>query len=176
MNGKYKNTPVSHWKSPYKVPKLKDSEKEYYAIKTEHSDSEESTTSNASSDTATDPCKNTRSLSIVAEFDDLIRIYKQRPNLTVEKLFYNMFKQTKSMCEQWRIAVDESRRLQMELDKKNHELSDLDNKLTVARKLLDQEKRNTRKAEEERDNLVCNKALKMKNIFTFQQCYIGLIF
>ncbi|KRT82480.1 C1 domain containing protein, partial [Oryctes borbonicus] len=151
-NNKYKSTPVTHLKGTHKMPKLKDYEREFCAPKSEHSDSEESTASTGSSDTANVVTSNVRSdLSIVAQFDDIIRLYKQRPNQTVEKAFYNVAEQTKGMCEQWRVAVEEARRLQTELDKKNHELSDLDNKLTVARKLLDQEKKNTRKAEDERD-------------------------
>ncbi|GJQ77209.1 hypothetical protein Trydic_g14879 [Trypoxylus dichotomus] len=151
-NNKYKSTPVTHLKASYKTPKTKDYEKEYYAPKSEHSDSEESTASTGSSDPACTATPSMRSdLSIVAQFDDIIRLYKQRPNQMVEKIFCSVVEQTKGMCEQWRVAIDESRRLQIELDKRNHELSDLENKLTVARKLLDQEKKNTRKVEEQRD-------------------------
>ncbi|KAI4470036.1 rac gtpase-activating protein 1 [Holotrichia oblita] len=149
MNNKYKGTPVTHWKIPHKTPSAKDYEKECYTHKTDASDSEESVGSNGSSEAAN---FNIRSeLSIVAQFDDLLRLYKQRPNLAVEQIFYSFVEQTKGIIDRWRIATEESRRLQTELDKKNHDLGDLENKLTVARKLLDQQKRNTRKAEEERD-------------------------
>lgn len=158
-NNKCKGTPLSHWKTPHKTPSARDYEKECYTQKTDASDSEESTASNGSSDPAS---TNIRSeLSIVAQFDDLIRLYKQRPNPTVEQIFYSFVEQTKGIVERWRIATEESRRLQIELDKKNHELGDLENKLTVARKLLDQQKRNTRKAEDERDVFV-SRILKVR--------------
>lgn len=155
INNRYKATPLTHAKSAHRIPKMRDYDKGWCTPRSDPCDSDESTASSGSTDPATSGAPNlSRDLSLVAQFDDIIRLYKQRPNESVEKVFYYVVEQSIEMLGQWRVATDETRRLQVELDKKNHELSDLENKLSVARKLLDQEKRNTRKAEDERDVFV----------------------
>lgn len=138
-----KSTNETVFKTPYSLRTPKYTEN---TPKRETSSSDESISSSNGGDPG--------NLSIVAEFDDFMRLIKQYRNDNVECVFLNFVRQSKEMGSQYQIAVRECRRLQELVDGKTRILSDLENKLSVARKLLDQEKRLTRRAEEEKYNLV----------------------
>lgn len=139
-----KNGMETVFKTPYslRTPKYPEN-----TPKRETSNSDES----VSSSNGIDPSD----LSIVAEFDDFMRLIKQYRNDKVDCAFLNFIRQSKEIVSQYHIAVRECRRLQELVDGKTRAFSDLENKLSVARKLLDQEKRLTRRAEEDKYNLVC---------------------
>lgn len=108
------------------------------------SDSEESSTNNE--------CYTNTNLTLVAEFDDIMRHVKHSRNNEVEDAFLQFVEQTAAIFDRYQEAVKECRRLQEQLDRKTHEFGDLESKLLHARRLLDKEKMNTRRAEEERDS------------------------
>lgn len=120
------------------------------------SDSDSSVSSEKSTQSNGAASSNGGEISIVAEFDDLMRVHKQirSDKLLVECSFLDFIEQTKTLYKEYCSAVEECRRLQTCLDGKVHECSDLELKLTKARKLLDQEKGHTRNAKKERDDLV----------------------
>ncbi|KAK5639900.1 hypothetical protein RI129_010711 [Pyrocoelia pectoralis] len=116
----------------------------------EMSDSEESTKS-LSSDTG-GSC-NSDDLTIVAEYDDLIRTVKQQTSSEDKEKFIEFLEQVKGICTQWHDSIRECKRLQIELAKVTHDYSEFEGKLGLARKMLDQEKKRSRRIEEERDEL-----------------------
>lgn len=95
-------------------------------------------------------------LSIVAEYEDLIRCIKHRRNDEVEDTLLEMAEQLLEVVKRWEIAVQECERLCGDLEKKTQDCSDLENKLKIARKLLDQERKHAWRAEEEKEQLVSN--------------------
>lgn len=152
----YEQTPsISQFKTPlpYNTPKSYDSNREVFAtpLGAEKTDSDESTVSTTASSS-----DNNGELTIVAEFDDLMRCVKHRRCSEVEDAFLELAEQLKEMQMQWQVAVQECQRLRAALDDKTQDCSDLESKLKIARKLLDQEKRHTRRAEEEKEQLVSN--------------------
>ena len=70
--------------------------------------------------------------------------------------------------QKWLESVQECQRLHAALERAHHETADLDRKLSHARRLLDEEKRKRRIAEDQRNSLVNNKkvimSLKLKSI------------
>lgn len=156
---KNEETPLSQFKTPlpYQTPKSMDSDRDcYFTPGKGPSDSEESTHSNSddAASAGTGSSRDRGELTIVAEFDDLMRCVRQQRCDEVEDSYLEFAEQVKEMRAQWQLAVQECRRLQGLLDKKTHDFSDLESKLAHARQLLDQEKRHTKRAEEERDVLV----------------------
>ncbi|KAJ8946085.1 hypothetical protein NQ314_008985 [Rhamnusium bicolor] len=115
---------------------------------TDKSDSEESTNS---SDIGSAYTGSSSDLTIVALFDDLMRLMKQRRDEKVEDSFIIFADNMKMMWSQWQVTVMECRRLQSLLDLRTQEFSEMERNLMLARKLLDQEKKKTRQAEQERD-------------------------
>lgn len=115
------------------------------------SDSEESTKSSTSVENGL--C-NGDALSLVAEFDDLIRLMKQRRVDEVESAFIDFIEQTNEMRNQYDRSIKECRRLQGLLEQKTQELSEMENKLLIARRLLDKEKKENKKIIYERDRMV----------------------
>lgn len=100
-------------------------------------------------------------LSLVAHYDEVMRKVQEyfEEDLTDEFL---AFAERQEACRiEWLKSVQECRRLQSELDKANHEIGDYMTKLSHARKLLDQEKKARRRAEDERNNLVNYTLLKV---------------
>lgn len=93
-------------------------------------------------------------LSIVAEFDDLVRCVRQQRCDEVEDAFLHFAEQVEGVFGKLREARDECQRLQELLDKRTHDFSDSEGKLHLARHMLDKEKKNTRLAMEERDAYV----------------------
>ncbi|KAF2896541.1 hypothetical protein ILUMI_09632 [Ignelater luminosus] len=114
------------------------------------SDSEESTKSDAPSD---DGSYNSEDLSIVAEYDELMRNVKLQRCNDVEDKFLDFVEQVKGLSNHFYECQQECQRLNKELEKKAQECSDLESKLVVARKFLDQERRQSRKILEQRDAL-----------------------
>ncbi|XP_017771675.1 PREDICTED: rac GTPase-activating protein 1-like [Nicrophorus vespilloides] len=140
------NTPkaAAHLQHAFKTPIT-----EYYTPRSEMSDSEEST--NSCGDYV--PSNGGRELSLVAEYDEIVRLLKTQRNDEVEDAFLDFTRQAEDMAKQLKIAAQECHRLQQQLDLKIHESSDLESKLNHARKMIDQEKRYSRKVEDERDYL-----------------------
>lgn len=111
------------------------------------SDSEESVASSTSDN---------GEISLVAEFDDLMRAHESlyRSKMETEAAFLDFVDQAKLLNLQLFEAKDECQRLKDLLEKRVCEVSDLENKLRKARKLLDLEKANTRNARKERNEYV----------------------
>ncbi|CAH0548067.1 unnamed protein product [Brassicogethes aeneus] len=132
---------------PYNTPRSY----EFYTPKenSDKSDSEESTSSTGESKAS----YNSADLSIVAVFDDLMRLVKQRRHDKIENAFISFAEDIKDMWSHWQESVVECRRLQSLINKKTEECSELENHLKVARKLLDKEKLMTKQAERERNQL-----------------------
>ncbi|XP_063925779.1 rac GTPase-activating protein 1-like isoform X2 [Zophobas morio] len=139
---------------PYRTPKA-DFDRDFYPEKI-HSDSEESVASSNSDNAGSGGTQSSNGeISLVAEFDDLVRFYRcfRSKKLETEFAFADFVEQVKQLYVNYYGAIDECRRLQSLLDAKVHECSDLDHKLLTARKLLDKEKHNTRVARREKDEL-----------------------
>ncbi|KAF5279961.1 hypothetical protein FQA39_LY18182 [Lamprigera yunnana] len=122
----------------------------FFTPSREMSDSEESTKS-TESETA-NSC-NSEDLSIVAEFDDLMRLCKLLKFDNTHEKFIEFVANAQIINEQLIKVSAECQRLQGESVKMTHEYSDLESKLFHARKLLDQEKKLSRKLEDERSEL-----------------------
>ncbi|XP_058811969.1 rac GTPase-activating protein 1 [Topomyia yanbarensis] len=91
----------------------------------------------------------TMELSIIAQFDELRRCSDVLREGTAEMEFLK-FVQLQDECRlQWLKAVQEAQRLQRELDTALRQMSDLDTKLFLARKLLDEESKTRKRAEQE---------------------------
>ncbi|KAF5278863.1 hypothetical protein FQR65_LT03552 [Abscondita terminalis] len=90
-------------------------------------------------------------IDITSEFDELMWCMKQQRADEVEDAFLDFVEQTKSVVEQWAKTSNECQRLQAELTKLNNDYNDLEMKLSQARKMLDRERKLTRKFEKERD-------------------------
>ncbi|KAL3284596.1 hypothetical protein HHI36_018753 [Cryptolaemus montrouzieri] len=141
----------SIFKTPYKygTPKVSKHDKFYTPIKS-RSDSEESLVSTASDSGTSDS-----QLSIIAEFDEISRFEKTLKSqyTHLEKSYAEFVENTRMLYESFLKSRDECLKLQHRLDVMARDNCDLEDKLTIARKLLDKEKKNTKSAERERDNL-----------------------
>lgn len=143
---------------PYNTPKSYDSNNDIYITprtKPESSDSDESTASSLDN-VGTGGSSDGGELSIVAEFDDLMRCVRHQRNRETEDSFLEVCERLKEMQMAWQAALQECQRLRAALDEKTQDCSDLEGKLSLARKLFDQQKRSTKKAEEEKAELVIN--------------------
>nr|XP_022910102.1 rac GTPase-activating protein 1-like [Onthophagus taurus] len=166
-NGKYTGTPVHRqFKTPTAKRKLKT---DTGTVKRCKSDSEDSISSNPESVASSSKDREVNVLSLVALFDELMRSIRKLNNAEIEDHFMSNVEHFILLTEKWRESNVECQRLQIELDKKTHELSDVENKLSLARKLLDQEKKLRKKevdkVENERD-LYLSQLLKLRTILT----------
>lgn len=109
---------------------------------------------------------NPNELSIVAQFDDLIAEYGYILNDNIHNVFLKFAEMQQKCHIEWQKSVDECNRLQSELDKANHDIGDFTNKLNHARKLLDQERKMRRRAEEERNSFEKQMALARDLLFS----------
>ena len=116
------------------------------------SDSEESTTS----ETPSDNSNNGNELTLLAEYDEYLRLLNQeiKEIVTSRDVLPELTESLGEALTRLKFAKEENQRLQMELDRKTQETSDLESKLNMARKLLDLEKKNTRKVEADKTILV----------------------
>lgn len=117
--------------TPFKTPNFTS---RYERMKSRASDSEESIANSEDSSGSVE-------LSIVAEFDDLIRSVKQKRNDHLLDAFTNFAEQTKLLWELYNSAMKECTRLQAALDHQTEDYTEVNRSLTVARKMLDDEKR-----------------------------------
>ncbi|XP_056648608.1 rac GTPase-activating protein 1-like [Diorhabda sublineata] len=106
-----------------------------------NSDSEQSVISDTGSTNSDQG--STGDLTIVACYDELIRLYQQKieDRDTLHESFYNFAEQTHLLYEEWRKKIAECDRLRTEIDEKNEELNEYNRRLKSARKLLDEETR-----------------------------------
>ncbi|XP_049819173.1 rac GTPase-activating protein 1 [Aethina tumida] len=126
-------------------------EKEY------KSDSEESTSS------AGDFAYNA-DLSIVAVFDDLMRMIKLKRHDEVENIFLSFAENVKDVWQNWQDALNECRRLNEVVDNKIKEINDLESSLKLARKMFDKQKNIADEAQLDKLKLEHN-LLKVQDIF-----------
>lgn len=143
---------IGHFKTPlpYSTPRTYESNRDIFATPL----TREETTSDSEESTASGGGTSDGELSIVAEFDDLLRSMRQRRCSEVEDAFLEMAEQLQELQMLWQNAVQECLRLRTVLDEKTQNISDLEYKLSLARKLLDEQKRHTRRAEDEKRELV----------------------
>lgn len=117
------------------------------------SDSDESINSETCSTNSNSGSLN--DLTIVALFDEQQRLYlqrlKDRDNLC--EGFFNCAEQTKLLYDEWEKAVDECIRLRNEVDKKIDDGNEANRSLKNARKMLDEEIKKRKLAEQQRDEL-----------------------
>lgn len=90
-------------------------------------------------------------LSIIAQFDELRRCSDVLRDGTAEAEFLKFVHLQEECRLQWLKAVQEAQRLQRELDASLRGISDLEAKLFLARKLLEEESKARKHAEHERD-------------------------
>ncbi|XP_008546525.1 rac GTPase-activating protein 1 [Microplitis demolitor] len=105
------------------------------------------------------------SLSIIATHDELVRCTNVLVNGSCEEEFLQFAINQEEMRQKWLSAVQECQRLHSALEKSRHESTDLDRKLSHARRLLDEEKRRRRIAEEQRNLLERQIALARDFLF-----------
>ncbi|XP_018323283.1 rac GTPase-activating protein 1 isoform X2 [Agrilus planipennis] len=111
--------------------------------KSENSDSEQSNHSESD-------CND---LTIVAEFDELMRLVKQKRNDEIEDSLIIYVQSTQNIVERLVKIETECSRLRQELDMKIQGFSDLESKLSGARMMLDKERQKTKKALYDKDAL-----------------------
>lgn len=136
---------------PYSTPKLNGCMYTPSKGMSDKSDSDEST---SASDTGSADTGSSSDLTIVALFDDLMRLIKQKRDEKVEEAFRIFAENMKVLYTQWQVTVSECQRLQIALDIRTQEFSEIERHLNVARRLLDEEKKKTRQAKQERDEFV----------------------
>ncbi|KAJ8914407.1 hypothetical protein NQ315_017501 [Exocentrus adspersus] len=133
----------------FKTPNLNDMYTPSKAM-FDKSDSDEST---VASDTGSAYSTTSGDLTIVAQFDDLMRLLKQKRDQKMEKAFGVFVENIKILWTEWHIAISECQRLQNALDSRTQELTEMEKRLNVARQLLDTEKKKRTQAWQERDEL-----------------------
>ncbi|XP_063974743.1 rac GTPase-activating protein 1-like [Diachasmimorpha longicaudata] len=107
----------------------------------------------------------TTSLSIMATHDELVRCTNVLVNGACEEEFLQFAINQEEMRQKWLASVQECQRLHTALEKAHHESADLDRKLSHARRLLDEEKRRRRLAEDQRNSLERQIALARDLLF-----------
>ncbi|XP_015122718.1 rac GTPase-activating protein 1 [Diachasma alloeum] len=107
----------------------------------------------------------TTSLSIMATHDELVRCTNVLVNGACEEEFLQFAINQEEMRQKWLASVQECQRLHSALEKAHHESADLDRKLSHARRLLDEEKRRRRLAEDQRNSLERQIALARDLLF-----------
>ncbi|RZB89838.1 rac GTPase-activating protein 1 [Asbolus verrucosus] len=140
---------------PHRTPKSEHG-KDFYATGKTSSDSEESVSSNSdkNAESVFTPSSDGE-ISLVAQFDDIARTYRQirSSKKETESAFLSFIEQIKVLFVEYYQAFSECKRLQDLVERKTEDCTDLEHKLMKARKLIDQEKLNTRNARKERDDL-----------------------
>lgn len=92
-------------------------------------------------------------ISIVTQYDDLYRLFKQQLGAK-DKIYDAMYlfsKETKLLWQQWKLSSEQCERLQGLLDAKVSDVSELEHNLIRARNMIDDEKKKRKLAEKERD-------------------------
>lgn len=92
-------------------------------------------------------------LSLLTEFDDLMRNEKILTDGQAEKEFHKFVKNSESNRRRWEQSELECQRLNLELAKAHHEILGLETKLQQARSMVDNEATMRKRAEAERDRL-----------------------
>ncbi|XP_043269603.1 rac GTPase-activating protein 1-like [Venturia canescens] len=92
-------------------------------------------------------------LSVLATHDELVRCTNVLVHGSCEEEFLQFALNQEEIRQKWLGSVQECQRLHSALEKAHHESADLDRKLSHARRLLDEEKRRRRIAEEQRNSL-----------------------
>lgn len=136
---------------PYSTPKMNNGMYTPNKAMSDKSDSDESTTA---SDTGSTYTGSSSDLTIVALFDDVMRLMEQKGNEKVEEAFLIFVENTKGLWTQWQATIAECQRLQCALDVRTQEFNEMERRLNVARRLLDEEKKKTKQATQERDEFV----------------------
>ncbi|XP_012252065.2 rac GTPase-activating protein 1-like [Athalia rosae] len=93
------------------------------------------------------------SLSILATHDELVRCTNVLVNGSCEEEFLRFAINQEEMRQKWLASVQECQRLHSALEKSHLEATDLERKLSHARRLLDEEKRRRRIVEDQRNAL-----------------------
>ncbi|XP_066583719.1 rac GTPase-activating protein 1 [Prorops nasuta] len=107
----------------------------------------------------------TTSLSILATHDEVVRCTNVLLSGSCEKEFLQFAINQEEMRQKWLASVQECQRLHSALEKAHHEAADLERKLSHARRLLDEEKRKRRTAEDQRNSLEKQIALARDLLF-----------
>ncbi|KAK0076555.1 hypothetical protein PV325_005196 [Microctonus aethiopoides] len=107
----------------------------------------------------------TTSLSIIATHDELVRCTNVLIHGSCEDEFLQFAINQEEMRQKWLASVQECQRLHCVLEKAHYESADLERKLSHARRLLDEEKRRRRNAEEQRNSLERQIALARDLLF-----------
>lgn len=107
----------------------------------------------------------TSNLSVLATYDELVRCTNVLVNGSCEGEFLQFAINQEELRQKWLQSVQECQRLHSVLDKAHHETADLDRKLSHARRLLDEEKRKRRAAEEQRNSLERQMAMARDFLF-----------
>ncbi|XP_012282678.1 rac GTPase-activating protein 1 [Orussus abietinus] len=107
----------------------------------------------------------TASLSVLATHDELVRCTNVLVNGSCEEEFLRFAINQEEVRQKWLASVQECQRLHSSLEKAHLEAADLDRKLSHARRLLDEEKRKRRIAEEQRNSLERQIALARDLLF-----------
>ncbi|XP_014211402.1 rac GTPase-activating protein 1-like isoform X2 [Copidosoma floridanum] len=92
----------------------------------------------------------TTSLSLLASYDELVRCTNVLINGSCEGEFLQFAINQEEIRQKWLASVQECQRLHSALEKAHHEAANLDRKLNHARRLLDEEKKKRRHAEDQR--------------------------
>lgn len=139
-------TPLSHQTTKY-LDVL-------YTPKTmsEKSDSEESTTSGTSEGSSA-YTGSSNDLTIVALFDDLVRLMRRRRDKRMEDSFLNFAEEARRMFNKYNQAMQDCQRLNNLLEMKVQENSEIEIRLNRARHILDEEKKKTYKVTREKEEL-----------------------
>lgn len=150
---------------PVDFPNLNGNDNPLVSDGTDESDFERPGPSGVSDSDVSNP----NELSLVARFDDLVAYYWYFIKRNPSRVFLNFIKMQENCHAEWQKSIDECKRLQSELDKANHDIGDFTNKLSHARKLLDQERKIRRRAEEERNSFEKQMAMARDLLFNDQQ-------
>ncbi|XP_050316357.1 rac GTPase-activating protein 1-like isoform X2 [Anthonomus grandis grandis] len=139
-------TPLSH----HKYQKSRHATPSYTPqTMSEKSDSEESTASEGSSAYT----GSSDDLTVVAMFDDLIRLVKYQHDNKLEESFTNFAEETKKLFGKYCEMHEECERLRNMLDLKTQDCAETERRLKTARVILDKEKKNTHKVLKEKEEL-----------------------
>ncbi|OAD60257.1 Rac GTPase-activating protein 1 [Eufriesea mexicana] len=95
----------------------------------------------------------TTPLSLLASHDEVVRCTNVLINGACEEEFLKFAINQEEMRQKWLASIQECQRLHSALEKAHQEATDLDRKLSHARRLLDEEKRKRRAVEEQRNSL-----------------------
>ncbi|KAL1502637.1 hypothetical protein ABEB36_007751 [Hypothenemus hampei] len=133
----------------------------------EKSDSDESTSSEVSSGCT----GSSGDLTIIAIFDDLMRLMRYKRDKRTEDAFEVFAEETKFILEKYTEVLGECQRLQTMLELKAQECSETERRMNTARHILDEEKKKTLRVMRENSelhqqlnqvrDLLCNNRVKI---------------